>query len=324
MRTQNARAFITVITAAIVLACGVESPKSIESLAGTQTSTLEPAATPSRTPIAHPTLAPFLTPIPSPTMYVMPTFTALVSSTGHICIPVQQPQPATVVEVVDGDTIKVQMDGRIYPVRYIGIDAPESTIQKEYFGKEASQRNFELVSGREVVLYRDQSETDRYDRLLRFVFVGDVFVNYELVRQGYANAKGYQPDTSCSWYFSEAEAAAQMNGLGLWAGQAALPTLPASAGSAVVIVAVNKVEEYVDIANDNVNSIDLTGWVLVSEKGDQRCNLDGVIQAGQTLRIWASSGPGFSCHLPGSIWNNAEPDPAVLYNAQGVEVSRFP
>lgn len=71
-------------------------------------------------------------------------------------------------------------------------------------------------------------------------------------------------------------------------------------------------------------SIDLIGWTLVSERGDQRSVLTATISSGQTLRIWAASGLGFSCNLPGNIWNNSELDPAVLYNAQCKEVSRYP
>jgi hypothetical protein len=98
---------------------------------------------------------------------------------------------------------------------------------------------------------------------------------------------------------------------------------PAPIGPRVVIVAKNKVAEFVDIQNSGDQPQDLNGWRLVSEKGNQACALAGVLQPGQTLRIHAMTGSdGYNCGFDNNIWNNSEPDPAVLYNAQGVEVSR--
>ncbi|MCX8024689.1 MAG: thermonuclease family protein, partial [Thermanaerothrix sp.] len=124
---------------------------------------------------------------------------------------------AKVTRVIDGDTIEVEINGARFKVRYIGIDTPESTTQIEYFGKEAAARNQALVGGREVTLIKDVSETDRYGRLLRYVLVDKMFVNYELVRGGYANALRYPPDVACADVFQAAERQAREEGLGLWA-----------------------------------------------------------------------------------------------------------
>ncbi len=110
------------------------------------------------------------------------------------CVPGRQPQVAQVVDVIDGDTIAVLLDGLLVKVKYIGIDAPESISRLEYLGKEARNRNRELVVGRDVLLYKDVSDRDRFDRLLRYVFVDDKFINYELVSQGYASAVDEPPD----------------------------------------------------------------------------------------------------------------------------------
>ena len=102
-------------------------------------------------------------------------------------------------------------------------------------------------------------------------------------------------------------------------------TSTATSGGALIIVSVNKSAEYVDIQNVGGELVFLDGWVLVSERDNQTCGLGGLIKPGDTLRIWAGSGsPGFSCGYSGNIWNNNELDPAVLYNAQGQEVSRYP
>lgn len=129
---------------------------------------------------------------------------------------------AQVVDVVDGDTIKVRLDGQTYTVRYIGIDTPETVHPSkpvQWMGPEASDANRRLVAGRTVRLEKDVSETDRYGRLLRYVWVGDTMVNAELVRQGYAQVSTYPPDVKYQKLFLELQADARAAGRGLW-GQA--------------------------------------------------------------------------------------------------------
>ena len=82
-----------------------------------------------------------------------------------------------VIRVVDGDTIEIEGGQK---VRYIGIDTPETVDPSRpvgCYGKEASDKNKELVEGKIVRLEKDISETDRYGRLLRYIYVGDIFVN---------------------------------------------------------------------------------------------------------------------------------------------------
>lgn len=98
-----------------------------------------------------------------------------------------------VTDVIDGDTIDVNVDGTVYRVRYIGVNTPERD-QDCY--REARQANIDLVRGQTVSLVRDVSDTDQYDRLLRFVYVGDTFVNASLVIDGWAEVVSYRPDTS--------------------------------------------------------------------------------------------------------------------------------
>lgn len=122
--------------------------------------------------------------------------------------PAPQADAARVVRVVDGDTIRVQFgDGREEPVRYIGIDTPE---RGERCFQQATDANARLVEGERVRLERDVSERDRYDRLLAYVFREDdgLFVNEELVRLGFAEAKEYPPDTARAGVLQAAERAA--------------------------------------------------------------------------------------------------------------------
>jgi len=127
---------------------------------------------------------------------------------------------ARVTRVIDGDTIEVNLDGITYRVRYIGIDTPETVHPSEpieCFGKEASDKNSELVQGKIVRLEKDVSETDKYGRLLCYVWVGDIFVNDYLVRQGYAYAYTYPPDVKYAEQFAQAQTEAEENNRGLWA-----------------------------------------------------------------------------------------------------------
>jgi len=134
----------------------------------------------------------------------------LIGLTG--CI--SPPETASVIQVIDGDTIVVEGN---YRVRYIGMDTPEIRPTLEPYGLEAWQANRELVEGKEVRLERDVSETDRHGRLLRYVYVDDVLVNAELVRLGLAEARAYPPDTKYQNHFEELEAAARKAGFGIWA-----------------------------------------------------------------------------------------------------------
>jgi len=127
---------------------------------------------------------------------------------------------AKVVRVIDGDTIEVSIAGKSYKVRYIGIDTPETVHPSkpvECFGKEATEKNRELVDGKTVRLEKDVSETDSYGRLLRYVWVGDIFVNDYLVREGYAYACTYPPDVKYTEQFVQAQREARENNRGLWA-----------------------------------------------------------------------------------------------------------
>ncbi len=130
-----------------------------------------------------------------------------------ICGCTSPPDTALVIQVIDGDTIVIEGG---YRVRYIGIDTPEIHPQLEPFGMQALEANRQLVEGKVVRLEMDISPTDN-GRLLRYVYVDDIFVNAELVRQGLAEAKAYPPDTRYQEELEKLEAEARQAGRGMWA-----------------------------------------------------------------------------------------------------------
>lgn len=167
-------------------------------------------------PVVLPTGVAPQTPL-SATLPPLPTYTPTQPPV-YDCIPTETlVQHGELVDVIDGDTIDVRLeDGDVYRVRYIGVDTPE---HDEEFYEEASSLNETLLLGESLTLVKDVSETDRYDRLLRYVLVGDTFVNYELVRQGYAVSVTFPPDLACETFFRQTERDARDQGVGLWAEQ---------------------------------------------------------------------------------------------------------
>jgi micrococcal nuclease len=175
------------------------------------------AACGSKTSLSAPTPALTATPTATPSATTSPM--PLTAEPPATASPTAGRTPAQVVRVIDGDTIAVVIDGLEYRVRYIGIDTPETVdprLPVECFGREASQRNRELLEGKTVELEKDVSETDQYDRLLRYVWVDGEMVNATLVREGYAVAVTYAPDVKYQELLLELQRQARAEGQGLW------------------------------------------------------------------------------------------------------------
>ena len=123
----------------------------------------------------------------------------------------QNEQIGVVTRVIDGDTIDIDIGSKVHRVRYIGMNTPE---RDEPCFDEATEANIDLVAGKTVKLVKDVSETDRYGRLLRYVYVGDIFVNQSLVAEGFAEAVLYKPDDRHFRLFSDLEKVAADAGVG--------------------------------------------------------------------------------------------------------------
>jgi micrococcal nuclease len=141
----------------------------------------------------------------------------VLSQPGQIWVVTEAgPSQALVVRVVDGDTVEIEGGER---VRYLGIDTPETwpPSEAEYYGEEATEKNRELVEGEVVGLERDVKPRDEYGRWLYYVWRGEVMVNAELVRLGYAYAYNLPPNTRYRELFLRLESEAREQKLGLWA-----------------------------------------------------------------------------------------------------------
>jgi micrococcal nuclease len=132
-------------------------------------------------------------------------------------------ETATVVRVVDGDTIIVDRGHGEERLRYIGVDTPETVAPGspvEWMGAEATAANKALVEGQSVVLEKDVSETDQYDRLLRYVWLNDgaswTLVNAQLLSLGVAQVVTYPPDVKYADIYLERQKEARDAGIGLW------------------------------------------------------------------------------------------------------------
>jgi micrococcal nuclease len=124
-----------------------------------------------------------------------------------------------VTRVLEESVIEADVTGKPCIIRYIGADALVPFLEynsTEYYAKEAYQKNYELVNGKTIRLEKDISEADNQGRLLRYVWVDDIMVNAELIRQGYAQVIGCPPDLKYYDLFVQLEIEAQHEGRGLW------------------------------------------------------------------------------------------------------------
>lgn len=144
----------------------------------------------------------------------------------------------TIARVVDGDTVVTSTGERI---RYIGIDTPETVHpfkQVEFYGKEASDKNKELVEGKTVEIEKDVTGKDKYGRTLAYIWLGNEMVNGKLVGGGYAYSYTYPPNVKYTDYFVSLQAQARTKKAGLWANYEELKPVETKTGGGSTIVPV--------------------------------------------------------------------------------------
>ena len=242
--------------------------------------------------------------------------------------PPDDAEPATVVSVTDGDTIRVSREGGLNSaVRLIGINSPETG---ECFVDEAAQVLATLVpEGTVIGMTRDVSEVDEFGRLLRYLWRDGMFVNEEMVRLGAAIAGRYPPDTSMAETLERAQVEASEAQRGLWDPEACGPRSDAELSIAELEFdapgddSLNLNQEWIVIRNDGTGPVDLSGWGIRDESARNRYLFPDsfILAPGETVTVRSGCGDDSEtdlhwCSVGSAIWNN-DGDTAFLHDASG-------
>jgi endonuclease YncB( thermonuclease family) len=278
---------------------------------------------------------PLLTATDTPTVYLIPTATLQPTE------PIEQfpiREIAFVQRVIDGDSLEVILDGELYELRYIGIDAPEMGAP---YSREATDGNRQLVESQIVELEKDVSEADQYGRLLRYVYLQDgTFVNAELIRLGLAAAIAYPPDIKYQDVIASKEQEAKKNGNGIWAPPTPSATIVSS--DATINIQVdpacsqfnapgndneNKNEEYVCLVNDGSETIDMAAWSMHDQYGWTYQFTAYSFEAGSKVKIRTGCGSDtqqdlYWCKDETAVWNN-DGDCVYLLNPEGQVITEY-
>jgi len=121
-----------------------------------------------------------------------------------------EPETFLVTRIIDGDTLELSTGEK---VRLICINTPE---KGEDLYQEATDKLSSLVLNKDVILEKDVSETDRYGRLLRYIYIDNISVNNEIIKSGLAYSYRYNPDVKHCDEYEQTELTAKANKLGLW------------------------------------------------------------------------------------------------------------
>lgn len=236
-------------------------------------------------------------------------------------------RPAEVVEVTDGDSLVVEIDGAEVEVRLLGVNAPE---RDECLGPEAEAALAALVAGRSVTVVGG-GETDQFGRLLATVVAGGLDVNRAQVEAGMALA--LTPGGPGDADYRDVEELAWEQRAGLWSPEACgSGPLPAMRIADVVADPPGPDDERLDeeavmIENPGDVPVDLAGWVLRDESSVNRFLLPAGLVLGPGERMVVTSGcgevsGGLAWCAGAPIWNNSG-DMALLLDEAGRVVDRF-
>jgi len=239
--------------------------------------------------------------------------------TGYVTVPERETIPPTlsctapeyrnisgetvhVTRVIDGDTIVIEGNER---VRLLGIDTPEQG-QVLFAESAAFLRN--MVDNKSVILERDVTNRDKYNRLLRHVFLNGTHINCVLIKSGFAKTLVILPDEKYSEHLREAEHMAQQQQLGIWQYE----TIPD-----VFCVGISQFR-YNAWGNDNENlngefvtfrnfctyPVDMTNWVIHDERGTTFTFPCFIAQNKTRFTLYTGAGSNNETAL---YWNNGWP-----------------
>lgn len=236
-------------------------------------------------------------------------------------------------KVIDGDTVELQNNIK---VRLLGINTPERG-QPHY--QEATNRLKELVEGKNVILEGDIEDKDQYGRLLRYIFVDNIFVNMQLVKEGYATVYIFQPNIRYETSLRNAENEAETSKLNIWK----QPTGENICDNRCIGISYFKWNaegndcdnlngEYVIFVNTCSYSCDLANWTVKDESSRNPYVFPNIVlESGKTATLYTGCGintetqfywcsSGYTCN---AIWNN-NGDTLYMRNSNGELVFKYP
>jgi micrococcal nuclease len=238
--------------------------------------------------------------------------------------------PAHVVDVQDGDSLVVEIEGTEERVRLIGVNAPESD---ECFGDEAADGLRQLVGNADVEIVTDVEQRDQYERLLAYVYQDGILVNEEIAQRGWVLARAYEPNTVLQNSIDAAAQDARQNQRGMWS-----PATCMASGPSVAITEIeanppgpdedNLNGEWVTVINADQAEIDLTGWTLRDASSVHRYLFPRgtKLAPGEELIVHTGCGQDEAGNLywcaGGPVWSNAG-DSALLLDTKGHTAATF-
>lgn len=222
-----------------------------------------------------------------------------------------------VEEVIDGDTLVLTDNER---VRLLGINTPE---HDQHYFEEAKEVLKMLVIGKEVKLEKDITDKDIYGRLLRYVFIGNLFVNEEMVKRGFANAFTFPPDVKYADKFIEAERVARSRELGLWVKSNSNGIEIQIHYDAAGDDKKNLNDEYIIFRNTNTNNLVLGGWTVKDSSTNIYEFKKFTIKSDSRVYLYSGKGKDDEKSLywnnPKPVWNN-DHDTLYLRDKNGLLV----
>jgi len=225
----------------------------------------------------------------------------------------------TVTEVIDGDTFYL---GNGDKVRMLGINTPESGRP---YAQEATDFLTNMILGKEISLVNDSKngDSDSYGRLLAHVYVNDTFVNYEIIKAGYAFWYPYTSGTDFDTEYEEAQTFAANNTVGLWT--------ESSYNLTIDYIEYNPEGseadgEYLVLTNHENYNVSMIGWFLQDEAAQTAYEFNFTITNNTSIRIYTGEGVDNSTTLYWGwyqgIWNNSG-DFAIIQDENGYMVANY-
>ena len=225
----------------------------------------------------------------------------------------------TVASVVDGDTFYL---GNGDKVRMLGINTPESGRP---YAQEATDFLTNMILGKEVTLVNDSKngDSDTYGRLLSHVYVNDTFVNYEIIKAGYAFWYPYSSGTDFDTEYEEAQTFASNNTFGLWTESSYNLTIDYIEYDPEGSEADG---EYLVLTNHENYNVSMVGWFLQDEAAQTAYEFNFTIANNTSIRIYTGDGVDNSTTLYWGwyqgIWNNSG-DFAIIQDENGYMVANY-